>query len=148
VKRLGILLTPILIFAVVFGCSKDHEAPTYSTYKKLTSPDDFEATYDSAKDVVDLSWTMADTSGVIDFMVAVSDSSIFDDGELYLFPTNMKLDTAVSPYKSLYDASKRIDADVDSLIMYFTVSAIFDDATFNQFIGPRAVIDSALVLRK
>jgi len=148
VKRLLILLTPILIVVALYGCSKDHDAPTYDVYKQLTSPEDVVATYDASKDRIDITWTMADTSGVIDFMLAVSDSNVFDEGNVNLIPTNLDLSKEVSPYSTIYDVATFIPADVDSTILYFTVSAVFDNETFVRFIGPRAEIDSAVVLRK
>ena len=143
-KKIIIFLTPILIFAVVFGCSKDHEAPTFGTYKAISIPKNVEATYDSEKDVVNVSWEMADTdtSGVCAYNVAVSDSSVFDSGEVREFPTGY----GVSEYE--YKAYTYVDAEVKSLVLYFTVSAVFNNETFNYFIGPRAEADSALVNRE
>lgn len=142
-KKIVILLTPIMIFVAVYGCSKDHEAPTNSLYGSLKSPSDVVATYDSAKDVVNVKWAMADTSGVVDFVLSVSDSSVFDKGEVRMFPTNIKM--TVTPYTTTYDAATYVDAKIDSTILYFTVSAVFKNQTYNYFVGPRAVIDSALV---
>lgn len=145
-KKIVILLTPIMILAAVYGCSKDHDAPTFSLYAKLKSPTDVVATYDSAKDVVNVTWNMADTASVADFVLTVSDSSVFDEGEVRMFPTNTK--TFVSPYKATYEAKTYVDASIDSTVMYFTVSAVYKNATYNYFVGPRATIDSALVKRK
>ena len=142
-KKIIIFLTPILIFAVVFGCSKDHEAPTFGTYKALSTPENVEATYDPGNDVVNVSWTMADTSGVIAYSVAVSDSSVFDSGKIREFHTE---EYGVSEYE--YKESTYVDAEVKSIILYFTVSAVFNNETFNYFIGPRAEVDSALVNRE
>jgi len=147
VKKIIIFLTPILIIAITFGCSKDHSAPTYSTYKTTTSPDSVEATYDSKKDVVNVSWTMSDTSGVGDFFVAVSDSNVFDLGEIRGFYSNIDLQESEPPYSYTYDAFTYVSADVDSMILYFTVSAVYKSEIFKGFVGPRAKIDSALVLR-
>ena len=88
-KKIVILLTPIVILAAVYGCSKDHDAPTYSTFKQLSSPSEVVATYDPAKDVVDVSWSMTETTGVVDFVLSVSDSSVFDDGQVRIFSTNV-----------------------------------------------------------
>lgn len=141
-KKIIIFLTPILIFSVVFGCSKDHEAPTFGTYKAISTPENVEATYDPGSDVVNVSWTMADTSGVIAYSVAVSDSTVFNSGKIREFPTGY----GVSEYE--YKASTYVDAEVKSLILYFTVSAVFNNETFNYFVGPRAEVDSALVNRE
>ncbi len=137
-----------MILALAIGCSKDHDAPSFDVYKKADAPVNLEATYDDADDVVNVSWEMTDTSGVIDFVVVVSDSLPFDEGNVRQFPTNLDLDTLAQPYKSVYDAATYVDAELDSVIMYYTVSAVYDNETFNNYIGPRAVVDSALVLRK
>lgn len=147
-KKIVILLTPIVIIALALGCSKDHDAPTFDVYKKAASPLNVEATYDTVNDAVNITWEMADTSGVIDYMIVVSDSSVFADGTIKDFPTNLDVNSLVQPYASTYDAATFIEADVDSIIMYYTVSAVFDNVTFNNYIGPRAIVDSALVLRK
>ena len=71
-KKIIILLTPILIFTVVFGCSKDHEAPTFGTYKTISTPENVEATYDSGKDVA---------SGVYFYRIKVEDSALGGVGD-------------------------------------------------------------------
>ena len=152
-KKILIFLTPILIIIIAFGCSKDHSAPTNSIYKTASSPDNVNAVYDPANDIVDVSWTMSDTSGVKDFFVAVSDSNIFDAGKTRSFYTNYeKLEP---PYSYPYNATIYHDpAAVDSLILYFNVSAVYKNNVFNNYIGPRAVKpgktygDSSYVIRK
>ena len=152
-KKILIFLTPILIIVIVFGCSKDHSAPTNSVYKSASKPDSVKAVYDPADDEVDLTWIMSDTAGVKDFFVAVSDSNIFDSGETRGFYTNYeKLEP---PYSFPYKAYIYHDpAEVDSLILYFNVSAVYKNNVFDNYIGPRAVKsgktygDSAFVLRK
>ena len=148
-----ILILGAVIITIAFGCSKDHSAPTNIIYKALSSPDNVEAVYNSENDVVNVSWTMSDTSGVSGFNIAVSDSNVFDYGEIRNF--NVHIAKLVIPYSFTYNAFTYYKpADVDSLILYFTVSAIFKNETFSDFIGPRAVKagltygDSALVLRK
>ena len=115
-------------------------------YSHLSSPENVVASYVKADDAVDVSWTMTDMSDVVNFVMTVSDSSLFDEGNVRTFSTNVDVDSA--PYSTVYDASVHVDADLDSVIMYFTVSAVFKNDTFNYFTGPRAVIDSALVFRK
>jgi len=142
VKKIVIFLTPILIIGIIFGCSKDHSAPTYAKYKATKTPENVQATYNTSKDAVDVAWTMADTVGVGAYFVAVSDSSVFDKGNTRGFNTGY----GVSKYT--YEAFTYIPASVDSIILYFTVSAVYKNETFNYFVGPRAKVDSALVLRK
>jgi len=146
VKKKLIFLTPILIFVIALGCSKDNSAPTYSPYNNTSSPENVNAKYDSSKDEVNVSWSMSDTTGVFDFFFAVSDSSVFDEGNVNVFYTDVQ--SLLSPFSYIYPTSVYVPADIDSLILYFTVSAVYKDETFNSFIGPRAEIDSALVLRK
>ena len=145
-KKKVIILTPILIFVIALGCSKDNSAPTYSPYDDTSSPENVNAMYDSSKDEVNVSWSMNDTTGVFDFFFAVSDSSAFDEGNVNVFYTGVQ--SLVSPFSYTYPTSVYVQADIDSLILYFTISAVYKDETFNSFIGPRAEIDSALVLRK
>lgn len=145
-KKIAILLTPLAILAVVYGCSKDHNAPTFSTYNQLRSPSDVVATYNPATDKVDIAWNMADTSGVVDYVISVSDSSVFDDGNVRLFPTNVA--NLTPPFTATYDASVYIPVRITSTVRYFTVSAVFKNDTFNYFVGPRANIDSAFVSRQ
>ncbi|MFC1694399.1 hypothetical protein ACFL1R_12950 [Candidatus Latescibacterota bacterium] len=145
-KRIVIFMTPILMLAFAYGCSKDHEDVTFETFKITSSPGNLLATYDPAQDIVNLTWTMSETSGVGDFLIARSDSSDFDLGEIWTQFANMK--SISPPFMFTYNASRYIPADVDSLILYFTVSAVYDNETFSSFVGPRAEVDSALVFRK
>ena len=144
-KKILICLLPVLLFVIAYGCSKDHEAPTFQAFKATSNPESVEATYDSGQDVVNINWTMSDINGVNDFVIAVSDSSVFDDGEVRSFPMN--LESLTPPFSYVYDASLYVPADVDSLILYYTVSAVYENEIFHAFVGPRAEVDSALVLR-
>lgn len=145
-KKIVIFLTPILIIAIAFGCSKDNSAPTYSTYDATSSPDNVTASYDRSKDEVNVSWAMEDTSGVYDFFISVSDSSVFDDGKVTNAYTGIK--AYEKPYSYTYDTNRYVAADIDSLVLFFTVSAVYKNETFNNFIGPRAEIDTTTVYRK
>ncbi|MBT4483514.1 MAG: hypothetical protein HOC71_07535 [Candidatus Latescibacteria bacterium] len=153
-KKIFIFLTPVLIIFIYFGCSKDHSAPTNSLYGTASSPDSVNAEYDTVNDEVKVSWTMSDTSGVKDFFVAVSDSSVFDKGETRGFYTNF--DNPQPPYSFIYKAhiyNKLSDTGNNSLVLYFNVSAVYKNEVFNNYVGPRAVMpgktygDSAYVAR-
>ena len=144
-KKIAIVLAPVIILVAAFGCEKDHDAPTFGVYGTADTPEDLVATYDPGDDVVNLEWNMADMDGVIDFFVSVSDSSVFDLGTVTPFYVNT--DNTVSPFTYEYNATMYVPADVDSTVLYFTVSAVYDNESFNSYIGPRAVVDSALVLR-
>ena len=92
---------------------------------------------------------MSNTSGIVDYLVAVSDSNVFDYGNIKEIFINMKEeDLPNQPYSYAYDAAKYVSADVDSTILYFTVSAVYSNETFKGFIGPRAEVDSALVKKE
>jgi len=155
VKKILIFVTPILMIILAFGCSKDHSAPTLSVYKAASSPDSVIATYDAKKDIVNVTWSMSDTTGIIDYYIAVSDSNVFDYGnEKKGYFANLA--PLKPPYAFTYQASTFVPKSEygDSLILYFTVSAVYKNEIFNGFIGPRAVKpgltygDSALVYRK
>jgi len=138
----------MLVLAVAYGCSKDHSSPTFSKYDGLmNAPTNLVATYVKSKDEFHLTWDMSDTNSVKMYFIAWSDSSVFDLGRKSDEFTNSlaKADTlnATRVLKTMgYTAPK------DSFIVYFTVSAVYNNAQFNEFIGPRSVIDSALVYKK
>ena len=143
-KKILVFIAPIIIIVVFFGCDKDHSSPTFGTFKNIPSPDSVLATYDQIGDVVDIEWNMDDTLGVVDYFIEVSDSSDFDSGTIY--KNSFFGNTLTREFT--YDASRFVPSTVDSLILYFTVSALFNNDTFNNFIGPRSAVDSALVYRK
>jgi len=103
---------------------------------------------------------MEDTDGVGNYLVAWSDSNVFDEGKpgdqyvKEVGDTELKKEIALDAT----DVLKKMDllyADEDSFIVYFTVSAVYTNDEFFEFIGPRAVVDrnstyadSALILRK
>lgn len=150
-KKIIIFMTPILVAVIIaFGCSKDHDAPTFNTISNNSSaPDNVIATYvlNETTDAVNVSWTMADTAGVIDYLVTVSDSSNFNIGKVFEYYSNIdEADLVVQPYDYDYDiATYQNVAEGDSIILYFTVSAVYTNDTFRRFIGPRSVVDSTLV---
>ena len=160
-KKFSIFMFPVLILVILYGCSKDHKAPTFATFDKLSEPSDVIASYSSSGDEINVSWTMADTAGVRDFLIAWSDSNVFDDGYVYddeyMNPGNadlsfeVDLDADYVLRKMDYIEEKYYDVNneayIDSFIVYFTVSAVYNNEEFNYFIGERAIIDSALILR-
>jgi len=145
VKKIAIILAPIIILVAAFGCGKDHSAPTFGVYGTTSAPENLVATYDPLTDVVNVDWTMDDMDGVVNFYISVSDSSVFDLGNVTPFYANT--DITVTPFNFMYDAATYVSSSSDSLILYFTVSAVYDNDAFNYYIGPRAVVDSALVKR-
>jgi len=146
VKRIILICVPILLIALLAGCSSDIDSPSFTMYKKLNSPVSLVASYDISVDKVNISWGMPDTSGVVDFFLTLSDSSKIDAGQ-YFKSIPMGIDVSSQPYSYLFDTSVYIPASVDSLIMYFTISPVYQNSVFNSFIGPRAVSDSAMVKR-
>ena len=142
-KNIKIIFVPILLFLVAFGCSTDHDAPTFATYDSIEKPSNVLATYDKDTDSVIISWDMADTQDVIHYYITISDSSLFDFG-------NKITKTTVGDETEASIKAAFVFADVDSAIRYFDVSAIYDnETTFNSLIGPRSdEPDSALIYRK
>lgn len=159
-KKLLIFLTIIFII-INFACSKEHDPPTLSVFKGIFSPDSLVATHNKIPDVIDVTWQMTKIENVIDFIVSVSDSNVFDLGITKDFHAHTDKDTSGivindTTFSYVYDSKNLNPATAvgekkaygDSLILYFTVSALYDDENYIMFIGPRAVIDSALIYRK
>jgi len=142
VKKLIFYATSIALVYLAIGCSKDHDEPTFSVFTVANKPMDVVASYENVNDDVVVTWKMNETESVISYYVSVSDSSEFDAGIVNSYVTN-SLETSY-----LYDVTSFIPADVDSTILYFTVSAIYKSESVNRLIGPRAdVPDSALIKR-
>jgi len=153
VKKIFIFLAPAMIAAAMYGCSKDHESPTFSKFESsLHKPVNLVATYIKASDEFVLKWSMPDTSSVKMFNVSWSDSNVFDLGNMSNEFTNSltpeyKL-SAASTLKKMGYTAQYVTTKADSFIVYFTVSAVYQSNTFNEFIGPRSDVDSALVYKK
>lgn len=145
----------MVILAVVYGCSKDHESPTFSKFEDLMKmPNDLIATFSKTTDTFNLQWSMADTNSVKKYYIAWSDSNVFDEGKNISssnqFTQNLdtQINLDVSKVMKAMGYITLTQAQKDSFIVYFTVSAVYSNDLFNEFIGPRSVIDSALVFRK
>ncbi|MBN1291922.1 MAG: hypothetical protein JXB48_08795 [Candidatus Latescibacteria bacterium] len=167
-KKISIFMAPIIILAIIYGCSKDHDAPTFAQYQNTSEPTNVIATYNKSSDEIMVSWEMVNNEDVVDYLVAWSDSNVFDEGnkgeEYVKKPGDAVLNTNISfkvenVLKSMeYFRSEYYQegnaAYIDSFIVYFTVSAVYNSDEFNNFIGPRAMVDetgeyadSALVLK-
>jgi hypothetical protein len=138
----------MLIMTIAYGCSKDHQAPTFSKYEGfLKKPQNIIATFSKSKDEFNLMWDMSDTNSVEMYFVAWSDSNVFDLGKQGDEYTNsLKLSYTLNATKVL--KSMGYTAPKDSFIVYFTVSAVYNNNQFKEFSGPRSAVDSALVYRK
>ena len=145
-RKIFIFLAPLVLLAIVYGCSKDHEAPTFSKYDSIMKqPTGFVAVYNKTTKEFNMIWNMPDTNSVKTYNVAWSDSNVFDLGHVQSKNTqslskDFKI-TASEVLKTMGYTTKQ-----DSFIVYFTVSSVYSNIQFREFIGPRAVIDSALVL--
>ena len=132
-----------MLVLLILGCSKDHSAPTFSEFSVAKKPTNIIATYNKTLDVVKVTWTMQDTTGVVDYYVSISDSSDFDYGNVATKVSNSRdqsYNFAVNQY---------LPATTDSTILYFNVSAIYDNTKLQTFIGPRSdKPDSAMIKRK
>ena len=156
-KKISIFMAPVFILALIFlyGCSKDHDAPSFSQYEVTSAPVNVVATYNNGDDNIQVMWEMVNTEGIENYLVAWSDSNVFDLGnttdEYVKKPGDVVLATEIS--MSADDVMKKMSssylqvAEIDSFIVYFTVSAVYKNENFNYFIGPRAEVDSALILR-
>lgn len=148
VKRIFVFLAPVIVAVAMFGCSKDHESPTFSKFENfMKKPVNFVATYNRASDEFTFKWEMPDTNSVKMYSIAWSDSNVFDLGRKGDEFTNSlsgeyKLSAQQVMKNMGYTAAK------DSFIVYFTVSALYSNSSFNEFIGPRADVDSALIYKK
>lgn len=134
------------LLAIVYGCSKDHESPTFSKYENtLKQPTGFVAVYNKTTKSIDMNWSLSDTNSVQTFNVSWSDSNVFDLGHVQSKNTqNMNNTYSISATEVL--KTMGYTAHQDSFIVYFTVSAVYTNDQFREFIGPRSVVDSALVL--
>ena len=138
-------MTPILILFIILSCSKDHDSPTFSNYDISTKPVNVVASYDNDSDAVNVNWDLNATTDVVDYVVSVSDSSDFDFGNVNPYIVHS---TDITEMSFLFEVKNYLAADVESKILYFTVSAVYKNDDLNYFIGPRADIpDSAFVKR-
>ncbi len=142
-KNIMIIFSSVLLIFVAFGCSKDHDAPTFATYDEVEKPTNVVATYDKETDSVMVTWDMDENQNIKGYYITTSDSSLFDFGDKNFYPTD-------SVEKTYSVSASFVPSDVDSILYYFDVSAIYDnEETFNNFIGPRSDDpDSALIYRK
>ena len=156
-KKISIFMAPVFILALIFlyGCSKDHDAPSFSLYESTSAPVNVVAAYSKGDDNIQIIWEMVNTEGIENYLVAWSDSNVFDLGnttdEYVKKPGDVVLATDITMkaddvLKKLSSAYLQV-ADIDSFIVYFKVSAVYNNEEFNYFIGPRAEVDSALILR-
>ena len=156
-KKISIFMAPVFILALIFlyGCSKDHDAPSFSLYEVTSAPDSVVATYNKGADNIKVKWEMGNPEGIENYLVAWSDSNVFDLGnttdEYVKKPGDVVLNKELTMkaddvLKKMSSAYLQV-ADIDSFIVYFTVSAVYKNEEFNYFIGPRAEVDSALILR-
>lgn len=142
-KKLLWIVLPTLLMMVAYSCSKDHEAPTFSKFNVAKKPTNVEATYVLATDAVNVTWDLSDETNVVDYIVYVSDTSDFDLGEV-------KNEKSIHSTNKIYvfEVAKYLPADVDSTILYFSVSAVYRSESLSNFIGPRSdEADSSMIKR-
>jgi len=145
VRKILFFLAPMVLLAIVYGCGKDHVAPTFSKYDSLMKqPTGFVAVYDSIAKEFKMVWSMPDTLSVRTYNVAWSDSNVFDLGHVQ----NKNTQSLLTDFKiSESEVMKTMGYTIKPYphYLYFTVSAVYSNNVFKEFIGPRAVIDSAVV---
>jgi len=152
VKKILLFLASVLIIISAFACSKDNVAPSFSAFEKAQKPTNFLASFFkntvAKDDSIRLTWDMPDTSSITNFIFAWSDSNVFDLGNKGDEYTNNGLKTTYTLQTKKVLQRMGYVSNPDSFIVYFTVSAVYNNKELTDFIGPRAVIDSALVYRK
>lgn len=144
-RKIFLFLAPMVLLTIVYGCSKDHTAPTFSKFDNvLKQPSDLVVVYNKTTKNFDMSWVMSDTNSVITYNIAWSDSNVFDLGHV-----QNKYTQALNPVFKIGSSEVLKTMGYTNLkdslfIVYFTVSAVYSNNDFREFIGPRAVIDSAM----
>ena len=130
---------PVLIlFFIIIGCSKDHDAPSFAKWSNTSyTPTNIVATYNEESEQVDVSWTMDYSAtvleSIINYEISVSDS----------------LNYNISDYKNKYatinkntnyslDLYNLIAADDNSsvIVRYINVAAVFKLNDGSPFVGP------------
>lgn len=157
-KKILFFLAAALIITIAFGCSKDNVAPSFSVFEQTKRPENLVATFFkntvAKTDSIRVTWGMPVMTSVTNFLVSWSDSSVFDSGRVQNEYTNsLKTTYTLQTTKVLKSMGYTSVPDTLLHIVYFTVSAVYDNSlvemdknkVLTNFIGPRAVIDSALV---
>ncbi|MDP2982000.1 MAG: hypothetical protein Q8O92_01550 [Candidatus Latescibacter sp.] len=149
-KRIVFFLATALIITIAYGCSKDNVAPSFSVFEQTKRPVNLVASFFkntvAKTDSIRLTWSMPDTTSVTNYLVSWSDSSVFDLGKVRDEYTNsLKTTYTLQTTKVLKSMGYTTVPDTLLHVVYFTVSALYNNKTLTDFIGPRAVVDSALV---
>lgn len=149
-KKIFIFLATALIITIVYGCSKDNVAPSFSVFEQAKRPVNLVATFFkntvAKTDSIRVTWSMPDTASVSNYLVSWSDSSSFDLGHVEsAFTNSLKTTATLQTANVLKSMGYTSVPDTLLHIVYFTVSAVYKNKDLNDFIGPRAVVDSALV---
>ena len=134
-KKILLLLTPVFILIAVFGCSKDHEAPTFTKYNVTANePTNVNATFDIDKDVVKVAWDMNYSANILDsvvgYEITVSDSLNFYKGDLH-----NKIATGSTEKSYEIPAGNYITEEDTLKVLYFNVAAIFKIGEQELFTG-------------
>jgi hypothetical protein len=150
VKKIFLFLATSLIITIAFGCSKDNVAPSFSKFNQTKKPVNLVATFfknSVAKtDSIRLTWDMQDTTSVTNYLVSWSDSSDFDYGNVrQAYINNLNTTYTLQTTNVLKSMGYTTVPDTLLHIVYFTVSALYNNADLVNFAGPRAVIDTATV---
>jgi len=140
VKKILLTLIGIIIVISYASCSKDHDAPTFSNYSVVKKPTNINATYSDTDNSFNVTWEMTNDTDVVDYYVTVSDSADFGKVKLTL-----PVGGTTTSYKLTADY---VAANIDTLIQYFAVHAIYSNENLHLLIGPQSdSIDSALYVK-
>jgi hypothetical protein len=147
VKKILFFLATSLIITIAFGCSKDNVAPSFSQFDQTKKPVNVIATYFQNKtaktDSVRLTWDMPDTTSVTNYFISWSDSGNFDLGNVRNTYTNsLKNSFTLQATNIMKSMGYTQSPDTLSHIVYFTVSALYNNKELFDFIGPRSIAAS------
>jgi hypothetical protein len=150
VKNILLFLLSALIITIAFGCSKDNVSPSFSKFTQTVKPVNLVASFFkntvAKTDSIRLTWDISDTASVTNYLVSWSDSSNFDLGNVREKYTNsMKTNFTLQTTDVMKSMGYTSVPDTLQHIVYFTVSAVYNAKDLVNFIGPRAVVDTALV---
>lgn len=117
----------------------------FSVFQQTKRPVNLVGTFFKITDSIRLTWDMPDITSVTNYLVAWSDSSgKFGDDYTNSLDTTYTLQTAKVFDRMGYTTTP----DTLFHVIYFTVSALYNNKDWKNVIGPGSAVDSVLVIWK